>query len=77
MSKTEHPTIELCDCDSQQIAQHGYDAPSQTLAVKFHNGGLYHYHGVSQEAADAFKAAKSKGKYLAAHIRNAHKFTKI
>ena len=54
---------------STQIAAHGYDPVSHTLAVRFHNGGVYHYAGVPQEAADRFSKAESLGKHLGAHIK--------
>lgn len=62
---------------SSQVASVGYDEPSKTLAVKFHSGGVYHYHDVPPEKHQEFLKAPSAGKFLGAHIKPAHKFTKI
>jgi hypothetical protein len=75
--KDEAPKITMCDCQSSQLAQHGYDPATKTLAVKFKNGGLYHYAGVSQEAYDALTKAKSLGKHFAANVRSKFRHEKI
>lgn len=78
MSTTKHPVIPLKAVKSSQIAEYGYDAATQTLAVRFAGGGgLYHYHGVTPQAAAELEAAKSKGKHFMAHIRNRHDFVKV
>ncbi len=40
-----------------------YDAPADTLVIKFDSGDLYTYTGVPQNIYDAFMAADSQGKY--------------
>ena len=76
MEKDKTPAIKMCDCQSSQLAQHGYDAATKTLAIKFKSGGLYHYAGVSQEAYDSLVKAKSLGKHFAANVRGKFKHTK-
>jgi hypothetical protein len=62
---------------STQVAEIGYCAATKTLGVRFHNGGEYHYHNVTQEHYDTFLAAESAGKHLGAHIKGKHTYTKI
>ena len=60
---------------SSQIAAHGYDPISHTLAVRFHKGSaVYHYKGVPQDEADKFARAPSLGQHLHAHIKNKFHF---
>lgn len=80
------PEIKMCDCSSSQIAQHGYDPATKTLAIRFHGkeapkggrlpGATYHYSGVSQDDYDAFTKAKSFGVHFGANIRSKFKFTR-
>lgn len=71
----KRPDITLCKCNSSQIAEHGYDADSQTLAIRFKSGGkLYHYAGVSRKDYDALTGAKSLGKHFHTHIREKFPF---
>jgi hypothetical protein len=60
------PRIPLTDVESKQIAAIGYDADTQTLAVRFKNWkgevtSLYHYDNVTAEDFAALQAAESKG----------------
>lgn len=61
---------------SSQLSSIGYDDKTNTLAVKFNNGGTYHYHDVSKSEFDKFSNAESIGKYFGANIKS-KKFTKI
>jgi hypothetical protein len=54
---------------SSNIASIGYDAPTETLAVQFQRGHIYHYAGVSVEFLDRFKTADSMGRFYSEHIR--------
>jgi len=62
---------------SSQVHSIGYDPTSKTMAVKFHSGGVYHYHDVPQEKFNAMRDAESAGSHLGKHIKGAHKFTKL
>jgi hypothetical protein len=62
---------------SSNVAAHGYDHATQTLAVKFQSGGTYHYAGVPHDLAVQFAAAPSKGSFFAAHVRNKFASTKV
>jgi hypothetical protein len=54
---------------SSSVAAYGYDEATRTLAVRFLNGGVYHYADVPPETATGLGSAKSIGSYLHAHIR--------
>lgn len=62
---------------STNVAATGYDPETQTLAVEFKSGGVYHYAGVSQEHADALAGAESVGAHFAANIRGQFDHKKI
>lgn len=74
--KPAAPVIKMTSAKSSNIASHGYDAATKTLAIQFANGGLYHYANVPPEKADALSKAKSAGGFFASDIRNAFKGVK-
>lgn len=61
---------------SSNVASVGYDAGSQTLEVKFHDGGTYQYHQVPATTHEALMKAPSTGKYIQANVRGKFKHTK-
>lgn len=61
---------------SSQVHSHGYDPVTKTLAVKFNSGGLYHYHDVPQETADALDKAESVGSFLGKSVKGKFEFKK-
>jgi KTSC domain-containing protein len=69
MRKDGTPEIAMCDCNSTNIARHGDDAATRTLAIEFRNGGRWHYRDVPPEAYKAFAAAKSMGTHFHSAIR--------
>lgn len=63
--------------ESSQISSIGYDVNTKVFEIVYKsNGSTYHYTDISLELWEGAKAAESKGKYCAAHIKS-HKFTKI
>ena len=46
------------------------------LSVKFNDGDVYHYHGVSEDQHAKMMASDSIGAYFMRHIRGKHKYTK-
>ena len=66
-------TIPLTPCDSHQLAAHGFDPTTKTLAITFRNkAGVthpYHY-PCTQEQYDALCAAESKGKWFNQTMKN-------
>lgn len=66
----------LAPVKSSQVKAVGYHAPTKTLVVQYHNGGVYHYHGVAPETHASLHKAESIGKFLAQHVKPKNKFTK-
>jgi len=54
-----------------------YDPEREVLDVLFTTGRRYLYHDVPPEAADAFRAAFSKGRHFNAHIRDRYACTEV
>lgn len=54
-----------------------YDAERELLDILFTTGRRYLYQDVPPEAADAFRAAPSKGRHFNAHIRDRYAFTEV
>jgi lysyl-tRNA synthetase class 2 len=60
---------------SSVIRRFDYDPEREELDVLFTTGRRYLYHRVPPAAADAFRAAFSKGRHFNAHIRDAYDYT--
>ncbi len=69
--------MERTPVSSSNLQSIGYDPHTSTLEVQFNNGGLYQYHGVSQEVYDALMQAGSHGTYFNSHIKNCYPTTKL
>jgi hypothetical protein len=70
--------IQLTKVNSTNIQAIGYDTETQTLAVQFPNGKVYHYEGVKLDTYTAFRDDESKGTFFAKFIRgkyNSHIYT--
>lgn len=55
--------------ESSLIKELGYDADSETLAVQFHNGDIWHYSPISPAEFHQMAQSDSAGKYFHAHIK--------
>ncbi|MDF3115841.1 KTSC domain-containing protein [Burkholderia sp. BCCIQ04A] len=68
-------TIDTLPVESSQIHSIGYDAETETLAVRFKDRktaaptSLYHYTGFTQANFDAPKTADSLGSHFYKHIK--------
>lgn len=60
----KHPEIPLTAVASKAVSHIGYDADSQTLAVRFSKGTTYHYANVPASLHHELAQAKSIGKEL-------------
>ena len=54
---------------SSNIAEVGYDIPTLTLEIKFHNGSVYQYWPIKRRTYDVLVNSPSVGKYFNKHIR--------
>lgn len=54
---------------STAIDRIDYEPATETLFITFHSSGTYSYLGVPPYVYDAFRAARSKGRFYAYRIR--------
>lgn len=54
--------------DSSNVASWGYDAASETLQIRFANGGLYEYPHVTPQILASLAGAESVGKWVAREL---------
>jgi hypothetical protein len=62
---------------STAIQRSSYDPETQTLFVTFIDGDLYAYRDVEAETYRAMRAAVSKGRFFARHIRGRYAYAKL
>ena len=63
---------------SSTVTEIGYDADTNTLAVRYLNGGEYHYHGVPEDVFDGLRTASSIGRYLDQCVKKAgYPYTRV
>lgn len=62
-------TIEMKPVQSSNIKAVGYEAESQTLAIQFGAGSVYHYSGVPSDVYDDLLKAESFGRFHAQNIK--------
>lgn len=55
--------------DSSNVNALFFDEPSQTICVRFNNGGLYTYMGANMEIYMNLRMSESVGKYLNSVIK--------
>lgn len=63
------PAIEMTPVKSSQLAKVGYDKDSQTLAIEFHGGSVYHYANFTPEDNAALMGAESLGSHFIRKIK--------
>lgn len=72
MTQHHHPKpkdpIAMTPVKSTSVNEVGYDAATQTLALRFKNGTLYHYPGVPAGVHAGIAASDSVGRYLQANV---------
>ena len=62
---------------SSNVAGIGYNPDQGLLAVRFHDGAMYHYLGVPIHIASAFRNAPSKGTFLNVNIRGHYPYLRV
>ena len=77
-------TVPMTECDSSQIAAHGFCAETQTLHPRFRNktgvGATYTYANFTTDDYAAFTGAESLGKHFGQFIKREtekHPWTKL
>lgn len=68
--------LDWTDVDSTNVQAVAYDEGSETLCMRFHNGGLYSYQGVEMEVYSGLIYADSVGQFLAAKIKGLYPYLK-
>ena len=59
---------------SSVIRDYAYDATRRVLTITFVSGEIYDYFDVPPDVHEGLRAAGSRGRYFAAHIRNGFSF---
>ena len=62
-------TIAMQPVKSSQIQAIGHDTASNTLAVQFNSGSVYHYPNFTPDQFKAFSGAESIGKHFGANVK--------
>lgn len=62
---------------SSNLHSVGYDLKTETLEIKFHESGIYHYFNVPEIIYNKLMAAHSKGSYFDEHIKPKFRYRKI
>ncbi len=60
-----------------KITHHGYDAPSETLELRFDDGMNYQFYNVGQELYDAFKSSTSKTQFFIDNIKTKFPYSRV
>ena len=69
-------SIERKPIGSSNIVSVGHCPVTNTLAVEFKGGSVYHYHDVSADKHSELMDASSPGAHLSEHIKPNHSFTR-
>ena len=67
----------LTPVSSSNVSAIGYDAATCGLFVRFTNGSLYRYEGVTAATYRSFLDAPSKGQFVWQHIRDRYPYKRI
>lgn len=70
-------TLNYTPVQSSNLREIAYDEATETLGVRFHNGGEYHYANVPQTVVDAMLASSSTGSYFSRNVRGVFVTTKV
>lgn len=62
---------------SSNLAEVGYDSPTQTLEVCFKSGRTYQYFDVPEGIYNDLKAAGSPGGYLNREIKGNYRYARV
>ena len=62
---------------SSNLAEVGYDCPTETLEVCFKSGRTYQYFDVPENIYDSLKTAESPGGYLNREIKGKYRYARV
>jgi len=62
---------------SSNLRDVGYSKGTQTLEVRFHNGGIYRYYKVPEGVFRALLVAPSKGSFLHVNVKSTYPYKKV
>ena len=62
---------------SSNLAEVGYDQPTQTLEVCFKNGRTYQYFDVPEHIYENLKRAGSPGGYLNSEVKGRFRYARV
>lgn len=68
--------VERTPVTSSNVRSVGHDPESNTLAVEFKDGSIYHYHDVDKDTHDQLIAARSIGGFIHANLKGVYKHSK-
>jgi len=68
--------IERIPVISKNIKSIGHCPDTNTLAVEFHDGAVYHYHNVLKAVHNALMNAESIGSHFHQNIKNQYKYVR-
>ena len=63
--------------NSSNLAEVGYDSPTQTLEVYFKNGRTYQYFDVPERIYNDLRTAGSPGGYLNREIKGQYRYARV
>ena len=69
--------MERAPVSSSSLRSVGYDSDSKLLEVEFRSHAVYLYEGVPDWAVEGLMAARSKGRYFEARIRDRYPFRRM
>lgn len=63
---------------SSNIESIGYDEPSSTLEIAFHNGRIYQYFDVPAHIYDGLMGATdSHGRFFNSHVKGCYRYAQV
>ena len=68
--------IDRAPVSSSNVKSVGHDPETNTLAVEFRDGSIYHYHDVPKDVHASLISAKSVGGYIHSNLKGIYKHSK-
>lgn len=62
---------------SAVIAEYTYDAPSETLEIRYHSGKVYHYLKVPEKVFKQMRSTMVKGIWFNRNIKGKYPFKEV